>query len=208
MFISKFAYSEPNQRNEYLKEDIIQIVNLKSKKTISLLTQPKDVENFYPNLPMHNFNETSNLLVNLFPCYDSIDVVNFRTMVKKKVFLNNLDFTKSEKINFDLAFRKMDAKYITLYNLKNFHYTAVICILNAYYFFYNKPLLQIKPTENDIEQFYIKTDSNFKILSYNKIGKGLFFPSCYLKFNNKIFLPYFKTSFSDEKPLILYNICM
>lgn len=207
-FISKLTYKDPIDRPAYLKELLFNFVYSNNKNCVSILKNPLDVEKYYPNLSLHTIDTEKNVIVNLFPCNNYVDVIDLNSKLTHKVNLQNQDYENPESFDTKKAFVEYDTKYSTLHRLKGFYYNAIYYNFKTkqYYIFYKKPVNAKKPIEADMEFYYIITDNNLKTLSYHKLGKNFQMAPYKLEFNNNIYLPKFKILYDEKNPLVLYNI--
>jgi hypothetical protein len=187
-------FQEPSLCEYEIKQDSIFKVN-------SFIDKPRDLINYESPYPI--FCDNGDSIVLVYPCFDSLYIVNKTTKALSKMIIGNLSYKLPAPWDYNQLFADTFNAYKTRYELKNFKYQAIIFNPNTrhYLLFYLEPSIDAYSQPLKL----LVLNNKFETIDYYTFNENFFHITNIVVIPNKgIALPIFPKDPEHEKNILYY----
>jgi hypothetical protein len=187
-------FQEPSLCEYEIKQDSIFKVN-------SFIDKPKDLINYESPYPI--FCDNGDSIVLVYPCFDSLYIVNKTTKYLSKMKIGNLSYKLPARWDYHQLFADTFNAYKSRYELQNFKYQAIVYSPNTHHYL----LFYTEPSKDAFTQplKLLVLDSKFKTIDYYKFDEHFFNVTNLVVIPNKgIALPLYPKDPEHEKNILYY----
>jgi hypothetical protein len=203
-FWSIYYFMHLDSYTQYFQEPSLceyEIRNDKIVKLSSYVNKPTDLINYDAPYPV--FCDNGDSIVLLYPCFDSLYIVNKSTNVISKMKIGNLSYKLPAPWDYLQMFTDTFNAYKTRYELKNFKYQAIIFNPKTrhYLLFYLKPSVDAYSQPLKL----LVLNNKFETIDYYTFNENFFHITNIVVIPNKgIALPIFPKDPEHEKNILYY----